>query len=145
MYNLGSCNSTAFSRGEQREERERGVDCRAVQSLVFMAQLKIAALKQAIISLPLTLHLSLLLSPTLLRYEMSPLPLSFFCISSPPSSSHSSPLSLSSLVGAIEKIMLYFVRQGVLARLVCRAVSCSALKKKSAVNNRERYAQRATP
>lgn len=67
VYNLGSCNSAALSMGEQRE---RGVDCRAVQSLVFMAQLKIAALKQAIISL--TLHLSLLLSPTLLRYEMSP-------------------------------------------------------------------------
>lgn len=55
MYNLGSCNSAAFSMGEHGErgrERERA-SWRAVQSLVFMAQLEIAALKQAIISLPL--------------------------------------------------------------------------------------------
>lgn len=55
VYNLGICNSTAFSMGQQRQ---RGVDCRAVWSLVFIAQLKIAALKQAIIS-PLSLSTSL--------------------------------------------------------------------------------------
>lgn len=55
------------------ERRGRGVDFGAV-SLVFMAQLKIAALKQAIISLPLPL-----LSPTLLLYKMSPLSLPYLC------------------------------------------------------------------
>lgn len=131
VYNLGSRNSAAFSTGEQGERERETVGL--LQSLVFMAQPEIAALKQAIISLPL--HLSLPLSPTLLRYEMSPLspppplPLVPLCVaflpiilllllSSPfllPRSLHPlSPrtpwlsLSLSvlfSLVGAIEKII----------------------------------------
>ena len=66
VHNLDICNSTAFSVGGG------GTDCRAVNSLVFMAQLKISALKQAIIA-PLTLQLSVLPSTTLLLYEMSPL------------------------------------------------------------------------
>lgn len=162
VFNLGSCNSAAFSVGEQKRERRRlwgwivfGIHGTA-QDCCSQAGNNLSP--------SLTLYLSLLLSPTLLHYEMPP-PLSDLLYLSSSLLHFIFPLFLPTLhplqsfhlsssycpcvslctpqpCGSHWEnhlLLLYFIRLGVLASqawLVCSAVCWS----KSAANNREKEA-----